>query len=102
MDFSGCPRHLEMWAFFYCIPWRAIRSPLSKLKRRLDILVNLFRFFFRKLLSSTFAWFKVDLTDVQVQAWTGGTLPWGFLGPWCALADRPGPAAGRCASQQSW
>lgn len=32
--------------------------------------------------------FKVNLTDVQVQAWTeAGTLRWGFLG-------RPGPAGG--------
>ena len=30
------PRHREMRAFFSCLAWRAITSPLSKLKRRLD------------------------------------------------------------------
>ena len=33
-----CPRHHEMRAFFSCLTWRAIPSPLSKLKRRLDTL----------------------------------------------------------------
>ena len=33
-----CPRHREMRAFFSCLTWRAIPSPLSKLKRRLDTL----------------------------------------------------------------
>ena len=32
------PRHREMRAFFSCLAWRAIPSPLSKLKRRLDSL----------------------------------------------------------------
>ena len=33
-----CPRHREMRAFFSCLTWRAIPSPLSKLKRKLDSL----------------------------------------------------------------
>ena len=32
------PLHREMMAFFSCIAWRAIPSPLSKLHRRLDSL----------------------------------------------------------------
>ena len=32
------PRPLEVWAFFSCLAWIAIPSPLSKLKRRLDSL----------------------------------------------------------------
>ena len=32
------PRHREMRAFFSCLAWRAMPSPLSKLKRRLDSL----------------------------------------------------------------
>ena len=29
------PRHREMRAFFSCLAWRVITSPLSKVKRRL-------------------------------------------------------------------
>ena len=32
------PLHREMMAFFSCLAWRAITSPLSKVKRRLDSL----------------------------------------------------------------
>ena len=32
------PRPRELRAFFSCLAWRAIPSPLSKLKRRLDTL----------------------------------------------------------------
>ena len=32
------PGHREMRALFSCMAWRAITSPLSKLKRRLDSL----------------------------------------------------------------
>ena len=32
------PRHREMRAFFSCLAWRVITSPLSKVKRRLDSL----------------------------------------------------------------
>ena len=33
-----CPRPREVRAFFSCLAWRAITSPLSKVKRRLDSL----------------------------------------------------------------
>ena len=35
---QGYPRHREMRAFFSCMSWSAIPSPLSKLQRRLDSL----------------------------------------------------------------
>ena len=35
---SGYPRPREVRAFFSCLAWRVITSPLSKVKRRLDSL----------------------------------------------------------------